>query len=185
MQITALCFNGAHGSLDSGLLHGSHCHCSDLEVGVKGIRHAPQPAHPQQGICINISPCCPIIQSKVVICQTSHPPVTHSIQLGHHQDIGQGIIVCVNIKGQSVKTFMDCYVRRCWLCTLLLELSRGMVSCILLLLLHALQYTMLIFRFPSLCTLRWYQRNNMTNRYKHKTVIISLYFNTITTIQQI
>ena len=50
-----------------------------------------------------------------------------------------------------------CYVRQCWLiCSILLGLSRGMVSCILLFILGALWYTMLIFRFPSLCSLRQY-----------------------------
>ena len=32
MQITAICFNGAHGALEGGLLHSLHCHYSDLEV---------------------------------------------------------------------------------------------------------------------------------------------------------
>ena len=66
----------------------------------------PPPGHPQKGICINISLPCPIIQLKVVICQTGNPSVTHSIQLGCCQGIGQGIIVCVDIKGQSIKVFM-------------------------------------------------------------------------------
>ena len=32
-----------------------------------------------------------------------------SVQLGCHQDIGQGIIVCVDAKGQSVKVFMELF----------------------------------------------------------------------------
>ena len=40
---------------------------------------------------------------------------------------------------------------------ILLELSRGMVSHILLFILGALQYTTLIFGFPSLCSLRQYE----------------------------
>ena len=33
--------------------------------------------------------------------------MTHSIQLGCCQDIGEGIIVCVDIKGQSIKVFVE------------------------------------------------------------------------------
>ena len=55
------------------------------------------------------------------------------------------------------KTPEHSYVRQCWLiCTIVLELSRGMASCILIFVLGALQYIMLIFRFPSLHTLRQY-----------------------------
>ena len=58
---------------------------------------------------------------------------------------------------QVTTTAPQCYVRQCWLiCTVLLELPRGTALCILLFILGALQYTMLIFRFPSLCTLRLY-----------------------------
>ena len=54
--------------------------------------------------------------------------------------------------------FEKSYVRQCWLiCTILLELSRGMASLILLFILGALQYTMLIFGFPGLHILKWYK----------------------------
>ena len=83
-QIAAICFNGACGSLKGSLLHSSHHHCSDLEVGVKSIRHAPQQGHPQQAIHIDISLPCPIMQLKVVNGQPGHPSVTHIVQLGPH-----------------------------------------------------------------------------------------------------
>ena len=57
------------------------------------------------------------------------------------------------------------------ICTILLELSRGMVSCILLFILGALQYTMHIFRFPSLHSLRCYEV-----MMSHIDTIINLYY---------
>ena len=33
--------------------------------------------------------------------------MTCSIKLGHCQDIGQGIVACIDIKGQSIKVFME------------------------------------------------------------------------------
>ena len=52
----------------------------------------------------------------------------------------------------------QCYVRQCWpICTILLELSRGMKSCMLLFILGSLWYTMLVFRSSSLHTLRQYE----------------------------
>ena len=98
MQITAICFDGAHGAFQGSFLHSSHCHCSDLQVSDQGVGCAPWPGHPLQGIHIDIGLPCPIVQLKVVIGQAGHPSVTHSIQLGHCQDIGQGIIVCIDIK---------------------------------------------------------------------------------------
>ena len=83
-QIAAICFNGACEALTGGLLHGSYSCCTDLEVGVWDIGDAPWPGHPLQGICINISLPCPIIQLKVVTGQAGHPSVTHSIQLECH-----------------------------------------------------------------------------------------------------
>ena len=62
--------------------------------------------HPQQGIHIDIDPSCPIIQLKVVIGQAGHPLMAQSIQLGCCQDIGQGIVVCIDIKGPSVTVFV-------------------------------------------------------------------------------
>ena len=61
-----------------------------------------------------------------------------------------------------------CYVRQCWfICTILLELSRGLASHILSFI-GALQYTMLGFRFPSLHALRQYiEGSNMTNKYNY------------------
>ena len=50
-----------------------------------------------------------------------------------------------------------------------LRLSRGIGSCILYLILGAPQYTMLIFKFPSLCTLRQYIRR------RHDYCIQSIY----------
>ena len=51
-----------------------------------------------------------------------------------------------------------CYVMQCWLiCTILLELSKVQCHIYLLFILGALQYTMLVFGFPSLCSLRWYE----------------------------
>ena len=60
-----------------------------------------------RAIHVDISLLCPIIQLEILIDQAGHLPVTHSIQLGHCQDISQGIIVCVSIKGQSVKVFVE------------------------------------------------------------------------------
>ena len=92
-----------------------------------------------------------------------------------------------------------CHVKQCWLiCTILLELPRGMASYLLLFILGALGYTTLIFGFPSLSSLRkyegimWligtiinlyyfsifqYHNNNTTNINNinvHLTVIVSL-----------
>ena len=50
---------------------------------------------------------CPIIQLKIVIGQAGHPLVTHSIHLGHCQDIGKGIIVYIDINGWSIKVFVE------------------------------------------------------------------------------
>ena len=50
---------------------------------------------------------CPIIQLKIVVGQADHPSVTYSIQLGHGYDIGQGIVVCIDIKSQSIEVFME------------------------------------------------------------------------------
>ena len=97
-QITAICFDGTHEAYEGSLLHGSHGHCSDLEVSGQGIGHPPGPGHPQQGIGIDIGFPCPIIQLKIVVGQAAHPSVTCSIQLAHCQDIGQGITVCIYIK---------------------------------------------------------------------------------------
>ena len=81
---------------------------SGLEVSVQGIRHAllartPLTRHP----CINISFPFPIVQLKVVIGQAGHPSVTHCVQLGCCQDIDQGVIVCIDTKGQPIKIFME------------------------------------------------------------------------------
>ena len=55
-------------------------------------------------------------------------------------------------------TGVYCYVRESWLISaILLKFSRGTASHILLFILCALQYTMLIFRFPSLHSLRQYE----------------------------
>ena len=67
-------------------------------------------------------------------------------------------------------TYVWCYVKQC--CTMILEVCRGTVSCILLSILQALQYTMLIFGFPSLCSLRWYLRQITWLIY----TIINLYY---------
>ena len=80
MQIAAICFGGAHAALDGSLLHGSHCHCSDLEVGAQGIRHALWLGHPFQGIHIDIHLPCPVVQLKVVLGQAGQPLMTHCIQ---------------------------------------------------------------------------------------------------------
>ena len=58
-------------------------------------------------------------------------------------------------------------------CAILLELSRGMVSCMLLLILRALQYTMLIFGFSSLHALRQYEGDITWLIY---VTIINLYY---------
>ena len=42
-----------------------------------------------------------------MVDQAGHPMVTHSIQLAHCQDIGQGTVVCIDIKGLSIKVFME------------------------------------------------------------------------------
>ena len=59
-----------------------------------------------------------------------------------------------------------CYVRQCLLITLgCLRVQHHVLF--LLFVLSALQYTMLTFRFPSLCTLRQSRRNNVTKRYNY------------------
>ena len=63
-----------------------------------------------------------------------------------------------------------------------------MVSHILLFMLGALHYTMLVFRFPSLHTLRQYQRNNVINRYNDKPLLflyISIPHNNTTNVSNI
>ena len=53
--------------------------------------------------------------------------------------------------------YMFCYAMQfCFICTILLGLSRGILSHILLAISGALHYTTLIFGFPSLCTFRQY-----------------------------
>ena len=58
-------------------------------------------------------------------------------------------------------------------CTISLDLSRCTVSCILLFIVGALQYTRLIFGFPSLHTLRQYEGDIMWLIY---VTIINLYY---------
>ena len=99
--MAAIGFGWAHRAFESGLLHSSDCHCSDLDLGVWRIRHAPWPGHSQQGIHINIGLLCPIIQLKIVVGQAGHQLVTCSIQLGCGQDIGQGIVVILDIKSRG------------------------------------------------------------------------------------
>ena len=61
--------------------------------------------------------------------------------------------------GHSVNIGCNCYERQCLLiCAILLELSRGTTSHLLLFILDTLQYTMLNFGFPSLHTLKGYER---------------------------
>ena len=70
---------------------------------------------------------------------------------------------------------MCCYVWQCWLIsTIILELNQG-YSVTYVIILGALQYTMLIFGFPSLCKLWQYRRNNVTNRYNYKPLILLLF----------
>ena len=67
-----------------------------------------------------------------------------------------------------------CYVLQCWLIyAISLELSKGTVSHILLFVLGELWYTMLIFRFASLCMLRWYLGDIM---WQWDTIINLYYF---------
>ena len=79
--------------------YGLYCCHSDLDMGVWGIRHAPWPGH-------SWSSPCPKIQLKVVIGQAGYPAMTCSIQLGHGQDIPQGIVVSVDIKGWPIEVFL-------------------------------------------------------------------------------
>ena len=122
----------------------------------------------------NTEKMCPANMSGTVQKSNVLPPFQHKINT---------FIWLFDWLADCLTCICLCYVKQC--CIMILELSRGMVSHILLFILGALWYTMLIFRFPSPCTLRWYQRNNVTNRYNHKPFIISICFNTITAIQQI
>ena len=86
-------------------------------------------------------------------------------------------IILVIIKYLCKFSSSTCYVKLCWLIrALLLELSGGILSCILCIILNALSYTMLIFGFPCLCTLRWNRRNDVTLKYKIFTFITTIFF---------
>ena len=68
-----------------------------------------------------------------------------------------------------------CYVQQCWLVSaMILEFVYG-YSVMYVIILCALQYTMLIFGFPSLCMLRQFRRNNVTNRYNYKPLLFLLF----------
>ena len=67
--------------------------------------------HTWQGICVDIGLPTLLIQLKVVIGQAGYPMVTCSVQLGHCQDVGQGIVVHLDMKGWSIEVlmkFLDC-----------------------------------------------------------------------------
>ena len=95
--------------------------------------------------------------------------------------------LCAYIKRKLCNNH-SCYVRQWWLISaLLLELSRSILSYISLIISSALQYTMLIFRFPYLCTLRQNRRNDATLKYKIFTFITTIFFyhyNTINIIHK-
>ena len=88
---------------------------------------------------------------------------------------------CLSVKKSFLRWLaLMCYVQQCWLIsTLLLEVSRGIVSYIILFILGALQYTTLIFGFPSLCMLRQ-NRNGVTKIYNYKPLLLLLHFSTFT-----
>ena len=75
---------------------------------------------------------------------------------------------------------LPCYVWQCWLlCTFLLVLSRGIVSCILLIVIY-IECTMIHnahLQVPFL-----YMNDNMTNRYKVFTFITTIFFYLYNTI---
>ena len=48
-QIAAIGFNWAHETFEGSPLHGWYCCCSDLNVCIWSIRHAPQPGHSLTG----------------------------------------------------------------------------------------------------------------------------------------
>ena len=75
MQVADVCFNGAAGTLEGGLLQGSYCHCSDSVVCAQSVRHTSGPKHPQQGIPIKGCLPCTVIPLKIV---TGWQPISDS-----------------------------------------------------------------------------------------------------------
>ena len=81
MQVAAICLSGAGGAFKGSFLQGLHCHFSDLVVHGQSFGHTPGPRHHHQGICINASLLCLIVQLKIVVGNAGHPLVTYGIQL--------------------------------------------------------------------------------------------------------
>ena len=65
-----------------------------------------EPGHHQQGICINVSLPCSIVQLKIIIGKAFHQVMTCSIQLCCSQDVCQRIVVSIDVKSWSIKVFM-------------------------------------------------------------------------------
>ena len=102
----------------------------------------------------NSATYCPIqmvfgldfVISKVVSCQM------------HYTNNVNRVSFRISASYRDLFKSICCYVRQCWpIYTILLELSRSMVSCILLFILGALQYTMLIFGLLNFHSLRQYE----------------------------
>ena len=99
---------GLVGPFKSGLLHCSHYCCSDSDVMCPRYQahtwaRTPSTRHPHQ--------CWPSLPSSIVESynwQDWQPiAVTFGIQLCHSQDVGQGIIVSINVESQPIEVLME------------------------------------------------------------------------------
>ena len=107
VQITTVGLNGTCRAFEGSLLHSSHCCSCDLEMGTWVVRHASWPGHPWKGICIYVCPSGSVVQPEILVCQAANPVMTGCIQLGCCKHVGQGIIVCIHIKGQPIQVVRD------------------------------------------------------------------------------
>ena len=47
------------------------------------------------------------MEGKVIGTQAGHPPMAHGVQLCGAQDVGERVIICINIKSCSIQILME------------------------------------------------------------------------------